>query len=138
MKLEYRDLSSSHPERGKRPKPRSFGFLDFFAASLLAFVLGAYLILPREVERGVDLVVYEPANNSYASYRCLRDKTTKYQFTQSRDLMELKSSVRVVHHADLGRYGKPQPDAQCYAAKGFVESVPRWEYFFGWLARAVG
>lgn len=137
MKLEYRDLSSSSAERRKRSKKLVFGFLDFFAASLFAFVLSAYFILPYQVERGVDLVVYEASNNSYASIRCIREKTTRHQFTQSRDVPELRPSVRIVHYSELDRYSRPQPDAGCFAARGFVESVSRWEYFFGWLTRAV-
>lgn len=138
MKLEYRNLSSSGTVRGKRPRGFALGFLDFFAASLLIFVVSVYLILPHKVERSVDLVVYESANNSYASIRCLRERNTQYQFTQSRDLLELKHSVRIVNHADLGRYGRPRPDPVCFAARGFVEEVSRFEYFFGWLARAIG
>lgn len=138
MKLEYRDLSSSRTARPKRAKGFSFGFADVFAASLLAFVIAAYLILPKQVERGVDFVVYDSRNNSYASFRCIAEKTTKHQFTLSRNVPELRDSVRVLHHRELDRLHHPQPDAVCYAAKGFVESVPRWEYFFGWLLRAVG
>jgi len=138
MKLEYRDLSRSSPEHTKRSKFYSPGFLDFLAASLLIFTVSAYLILPQQMVRVVDLVVYEPADNSYASFRCLRDKTTKHLFTQTRDVLELKSSVRVVRHADLDRYGRPQPDGRCFAAKGFVEEISRFEYVFGWLLRAAG
>jgi hypothetical protein len=137
MKLEYRDLSSSRPEHQKCSRLYSFGFLDFFAASLLIFVVSLYLIMPRQIERVADLVVYEPATNSYASLRCIREKTTQYQFTQSRDVPELRSTVRVVDQAELRRYWKPQPDKGCYAAHGFTETVTRWEYFFGWLTRAV-
>lgn len=138
MKLEYRDLSSSRAERSKRPKSFSLGFLDFFAASLLIFVVSSYLVMPRSMERAVDLLVYEPVNNSYASFRCIEEKTTKHQFTQTRDVLELRNSVRVIRHADLGRLVKPQPDAGCYAARGFVEQVSRWDYFFGWLLKALG
>jgi len=138
MKLEYRDLSRSHVERTTRPLSRRLGLLDFFAASLLIFVVSIYLILPPQVERGVHFVVYDAASNSYASMRCILEKTTRTRFTQTRDLPELLSSVRVVNHADLNRVGRPQPDAECYAARGFTESVTRWEYFFGWLERTVG
>jgi hypothetical protein len=137
MKLEYRDLSSSRPERFRRPSISKFGFLDFFTASLLIFIASAYFVIPKEIERGVSWVVYDSSSNSYASFQCIRGKTTKHQFSQSRDIVELRSSVRVVHHSELDRLGKPQPDAACYEAKGFVEPVSRREYFFGWLIRAV-
>ena len=138
MKLEYRDLSSSRQEPLTRSSLRPLGFLDFFAGALLIFVVSLYLILPPEVERGVDVVVYDAASNSYASIRCIQERTTKNRFTQTRDLPELLSSVRVVSHADLSRLGRPQPDAGCFAARGFTETVTRWEYFFGWLERTVG
>lgn len=138
MKLEYRDLSSSRSEHAKRPRSVPLGFLDYLAGSLLIFVIAAYLILPAKVERGVDLVAYDPMINSYTSLRCLQEKTTKYQFTQTRDVLELKNSVRVVRLADLSRQGRPQPDAGCHAARGFVDEVSRFEYFFGWLLKAVG
>jgi hypothetical protein len=137
MKLEYRDLSSSRTERLQRSKRFRLGPLDFFAASLTIFIASAYFVMPAQVERGVDVVLYEPAINSYASIQCIRDKTTRYQFTQSRDVLELRSSVRVLHHSQLGFYAKPQPDAGCLAAHGFVERVPRWDYFFGWLAKKI-
>lgn len=137
MKLEYRDLSRPRPELLK-PKSRRLGLLDFFAASLLIFVVSVYLILPAQIERAVDFVVYDPSNNSYASFRCIQEKATKHQFTQSRDVPELRSSVRIVDQAGLRRYWKPQPDAGCYAARGFTETVTRWEYFFGWLIKTVG
>lgn len=137
MKLEYRDLSSLGPERSKRSRTLSLGFLDFFAGSLLLFVASAYFVMPRQVDRAVDWVVYESSANTFASLRCIRDRTTKYLFTQTRDVLELRSSVRLVHQAELDRFGKPQPDAACYAAGGFVEKVSRWEYFFGWLTRSV-
>jgi hypothetical protein len=137
MKLEYRDLSSSRSERLKRPRGYSPGFLDFFAASLLVLVVSAYQVLPHQVERAVDHLVYDPSSNSYASFRCIRERTTQHQFTPSRDVPELRSSVRVVHRSALDRYAKPQPDAVCYAARGFVEPVSRFEFFFGWLLKAV-
>ncbi|MBX3515143.1 MAG: hypothetical protein KF826_02615 [Xanthobacteraceae bacterium] len=137
MKLEYRDLSSSSPARPKRSGISSFGFLDFFAGSLLLFVASAYFVMPRQIDRAVDWVVYESSANTFASLRCIRDRTTKYLFTQTRDVLELKNSVRLVRQAELDRFGKPQPDAACYAVGGFVEKVPRWDYFFGWLTRAV-
>lgn len=137
MKLEYRDLSSSRPEHLRRSRWLSLGFLDFFAASLLIFVVSAYFVMPKQIERGVDWVVYEPSINSYASIRCIRDKTTKHQFTQSRDIPELRGSVQLIRYDELRRYFRPQPDADCYAARGFTEAVPRWEYFFGWLTRVV-
>lgn len=139
MKLEYRDLSSSRPtERPKRSWIFSLGYLDFFAASLLIFVVSIYTILPSQMERSVDLVVYEPANNSYASIRCIQEKTTRHQFTQNRDVPELRSSVRLIGYSELKRYWKPQPDAGCFAARGFTETVTRFEYFFGWLLKGVG
>lgn len=137
MKLEYRGLSSSRTERIARRKGYAPGFADFLAASLLLFVVAGYLILPKQVERAVDYVIFDPASNSFASFRCIREKTFRYPFTVSRDVPELRASVRIVHHSDLDRYGKPQPDPACYAANGFVERVPRWEYFFGWLTKAV-
>jgi hypothetical protein len=137
MKLEYRDLSRSNTERQPLPFARRFGLLDFIAGSLTIFVVSVYLILPPQIERGVDFVVYDAKSNSYASLRCIQERTTKNRFTQTRDLPELLSSVRVVSHADLGRLGRPQPDSACYAARGFTETVTRWEYFFGWLTKAV-
>lgn len=137
MKLEYRDLSSSRPGHQKRSRWLSFGLLDFFAASLLIFVISVYLVLPKQIERMVDVVFYDPSINSYASYRCIQDRTTKHRFTQSRDVRELRASVRVVHYAELNWLGRPQPDAGCFAAKGFTETVTRWEYFFGWFMKAV-
>jgi hypothetical protein len=137
MKLEYRDLSSSRPEQGKRSRLLSLGFLDFFAASLLIFVVSAYFVMPKQIERGVDWVVYEPSNNSYASIRCIRDKTTKHQFTTSREVPELRGTVRLIRYEELRRYFRPQPDPACYAAHGFTEAVSRWDYFFGWIQRAV-
>lgn len=134
MKLEYRDLSRPEPKRLKR-KQRLFGFMDYFAASLLVFVVSWYFITPRIMERPVELLAYDPVNNSYASLGCVHDRLTKYQFTGSKDLTELRGSVRVIRHAELDRLAKPQPDAGCYAARGFVERVSRWEYFFGWLGR---
>jgi hypothetical protein len=87
------------------------------------------------MERPVELVAYEPINNSYASLNCVHQKLTKYQFTQTRDVAELRNSVRVIRRGELDRLAKPQPDAVCYAAGGLVERVSRWEYFFGWLNR---
>ncbi|HMN52502.1 MAG TPA: hypothetical protein PKB01_10645 [Xanthobacteraceae bacterium] len=136
MKLEYRGLSSSRRERLKRPGLSSFGFLDFLAASLLIFVLSWYFVAPSTIERVVDWVVYEPANNSFASLRCIDERTTQYQFTKSRDVTELKDSVRLVRYADLERYARPQPDAGCHAVRGFTDAVPRWEFYFGWLHEA--
>jgi hypothetical protein len=138
MKLEYRDLSSSRSEERKRSRLNSLGYLDFFAASLLIFVTSCYFILPLQLERSVDYVVYDATSNSYASIRCIQEKTTRARFTQTRDVPELLSSVRVMSYADLGRLGRPQPDAGCYAARGFTETVTRWEYFFGWLMKTVG
>lgn len=137
MKLEYRDLSRSDPKRLRRER-WSFGFLDFFAGSLLVVVVSCYLVAPKIMERPVELVAYEPLNNSYTSLNCVRDKLTKYQFTRTRDLTELRDSVRVIRHRELDRLARPQPDAGCYAAGGFVERVSRWEYFFGWLNRLSG
>ncbi len=137
MKLEYRDLSRSDPKRFRRER-RLFGFLDYLAASLLIFVVSWYLVTPRIMERPVELVAYEPTNNSYASLNCVHQKLTKYQFTQTRDVVELRNSVRVIRHGELERLARPQPDAGCYAAGGFVERVSRWEYFFGWLNRLAG
>jgi len=134
MKLEYRDLSRSDPTRSQR-KRRLFGFLDYLVASLLVFVVSWYLVTPHMMDRPVELLAYEPANNSYASLNCVQQKLTKYQFTQTRDVAELRSTVRVIRHRDLDRLAKPQPDARCFAAGGFVERVSRWEYFFGWLNR---
>lgn len=137
MKLEYRDLSSSRPEHLKRSRLSTLGYLDFFAASLLIFVTSCYFVMPLQLERRVDFVVYDATSNSYASIRCIQERTTRAKFTQTRDIPELLGSVRVVNHTDLGRLGRPQPDATCYAARGFTETVTRFEYFFGWLSKAV-
>lgn len=137
MKLEYRDLSSSSAKRSRPRQDSALGFLDVLACSLFIFVVAAYFVLPKQIERGVDYVVFDPASNSYTSFRCLRERTTRNVFTLSRDVLELKSSVRVVHHSELERLGKPQPDGACYAARGFVDTVSRWDYFFGWLSKAV-
>lgn len=137
MKLEYRDLSRSDPKRFRR-KRRLFGFPDYFVASLLIFVISGYLITPQVMERPVELLAYEPATNSYASLNCVHQRQTKHQFTQTRDVAELRSSVRVIRHRELDRLAKPQPDAHCYAAGGFVDRVSRWEYFFGWVNRLAG
>lgn len=137
MKLEYRDLSRSDPKRLPSER-RPFGLADYLAASLLVFSVSWYLITPQVLERPVELVAYEPRNNSYASLHCVQRKLTRHQFTQSRDLTELRGSVRVMRYRELDRLAKPQPDAGCYAAGGFVERVSRWEYFFGWLGRLTG
>jgi hypothetical protein len=137
MKLEYRDLSSSRPEGLQRPRRYTLGFLDYFAASLLIFAASIYLVLPRQIDRVVDVVFYEASSNSYTSYRCIQDKTTKHLFTQSRDVRELRASVTMVRYAELNRLGHPQPDPACQAARGFTEPVTRFEYFFGWLTKAV-
>lgn len=137
MKLEYRDLSSSE-ERLKRRKRLSLGFLDFFAGSLFLFVLSSYFVLPQQLDRAINLVAYDSSSNSYASLECISDHTTHHRFTLTKDVTELRASTQVVHQNELDRFGKPQPDPACFAARGFVERVSRWEYFFGWLLRAVG
>ncbi len=138
MKLEYRDLSSSGAGRAGDLRPRRFGFLDVLAASLLLFVVSSYFVTPKQIDRPVEHVVYDPSRNSFASFRCLEERTTAHLFTQSRDVLELRASVRVVRLTDLYRYATPQPDAKCYAARGLVEAVPRSEYFFGWLRKILG
>lgn len=125
-----------------------FGILDGLAASLLVFAASWYYVTPDFVERSVDPLVYDPASNSYASLRCIREKNTARLFTRNRDVFELLDSVELIAWSDLHHYAKPQrtgrlveyqmpePDAGCVAANGFVELVSRWEYHFGGSAQA--
>lgn len=118
-------------------------FLDFLAVALLVAAASWYFNTPEMVDRGASPLVYDSEGNTYASLRCVRERSTKHLFTRTRDRFELRDSVEIIDWDDLYRYAKPErtgrlveyllpePDPTCTATLGFVEMVPRWDYFFG-------
>lgn len=117
--------------------------LDFTAVLLLIGAASWYFSTPEMVDRGASPLVYDSEGNTYASMRCVREKSTRHLFTKTRDRFELRDSVEIFEWRQLHRYAKevrtgrlveytmPEPDPVCTATAGFVDIVPRWNYFFG-------
>jgi hypothetical protein len=122
--------------------------LDTASAVLLAGAAVWYFATPEIVERPLRPLAYDRDGNIYASLQCITERNTSHLFTRSRVEPELKDSVELVEWNDLygfaqetrtGRlveYTLPAPDARCTETDGFVERVPRWEYFFGTSAKS--
>jgi hypothetical protein len=122
--------------------------LDTTSALLLTGAAVWYFATPEIVERPLRPLAYDRDGNIYASLQCITERNTSHLFTRSRVEPELKDSVELVEWNDLysfaqetrtGRlveYTLPAPDARCTEIDGFVERVPRWDYFFGTSAKS--
>jgi hypothetical protein len=122
--------------------------LDTTSALLLTGAAVWYFATPEIVERPLRPLAYDRDGNTYASLQCVAERNTSHLFTRSRVEPELKDSVELVEWNDLysfaqetraGRwvdYTLPAPDARCTETDGFVERVPRWDYFFGTSAKS--
>jgi hypothetical protein len=122
--------------------------LDTTSALFLAGAAVWYFATPEIVERPLRPLAYDRDGNIFASLQCITERNTSHLFTRSRVERELKDSVELVEWNDLysfaqetwtGRlvkYTLPAPDARCTEIDGFVERVPRWDYFFGTSAKS--
>jgi hypothetical protein len=122
--------------------------LDAASAALLASAAVWYFATPEIVERPLRPLAYDRDGNIYASLQCVTERNTSHLFTRSRVEPELKDSVELVEWNDLYRFAQemragrwvdytlPAPDARCTETDGFVERIPRWDYFFGTGAKS--
>ena len=122
--------------------------LDALSATLLVGAAAWYFSTPEIVERPLRPLVYDRDGNVYASLQCVDERNTAHLFTRSRVEPGLKDSAELVEWNDLYRFASatqtgrlveytlPSPDARCMEVDGFVELVPRWDYFFGTSAKS--
>jgi hypothetical protein len=139
------------PAKRKREMPIAIRWqtvLDTASAALLTGAAVWYFATPEIVERPLRPLVYDRDGNIYASLQCVTERNTAHLFTRSRVEPELKDSVELLEWNDLYRFAEetrtgrlveytlPAPDARCTESGGFVERVPRWDYFFGTSAKS--
>ena len=122
--------------------------LDSASAMLIAGAAAWYFSTPDIVARPLRPLVYDRDGNTYASLQCVKERNTAHLFTRPGVQRELKESAEIVEWNDLYRYAReirtgrlveylmPEPDQRCMGVDGFIEHVPRWDYFFGTPAKS--
>jgi hypothetical protein len=125
------------PAKRKPEMPIAFRWqtaLDAVSAALFASAAVWYFATPEIVERPLRPLAYDRDGNVYASLQCITERNTdSVELVEWNDLYSLAQETRAGCWVD---YTLPAPDPRCTEIDGFVERVPRWDYFFGTSAKS--